>query len=860
MEWIRVLGIKKGIRGRLIAAFICIGVLPFLLLSGYFAGYIFSVQKERQAKLQGELTTLAAENISAFFYSQMHRVTAYARANYRADMDADAMTAQLTQFLAILWDEKHKNLFTAAYVLDKNGKEVAHVSRVKRATDTDLRDLSEADEFTIPVRDEISYFSLMTNDEYTDEPLIKMAVPMRDLHSGKVMGVFVAEIKIRPIWYEISALSAGEHRIAYIIDHDGFVIAHSNPSVASGKTRFIVSDASAVTKGFLEKKVLQTIAEINYGSHPLRMVIEEPVSIVFGDLYHSITAIAMFFLLALIGAAIVGFFVMRQIVRPVESLALIARKISKGDYSQRAVVIRDDELGDLAKAFNAMTDNLVEAIKNVEHEKDFLRNAIEAISYPFYVIDAKDHSIKLANSAAGHLKEGEICYSDLRSSDDESDHCCLIREVVRTKKPVVMECIRQDAGVTRICEAYSYPIFDEQGNVIQAIEYDIDITERKALEEQLRQAQKLEALGSLAGGIAHDFNNLLTGIIGFAELSLKKLPADSPLYDGIEIIRQSGERGADLTRQLLAFSRKQALEFKVVDLSEIIGDITKIINRIIGDDVTLKTQAASDLWKIKADQGQIDQIIINLAVNARDAMPEGGTLEVAIENVMLGYAFARLHDGFIPGCYVQILVTDNGVGMSSEVKEHIFDPFYTTKGNLGTGLGLATVYGIVKQHEGYIDVESEQGQGTQIALYFPVTNEGVINVGESFPVSAPGGSEIILLVDDDEDVLKLVKEVLTLQGYKVRTALSAEMALKICTESADKIDLLLTDLVMQGMNGRELADKMQLNYPAIKIVFMSGHTYDVLENHSMVEEEGVLISKPIRVESLSSTIRAALDG
>jgi PAS domain S-box-containing protein len=400
--------------------------------------------------------------------------------------------------------------------------------------------------------------------------------------------------------------------------------------------------------------------------------------------------------------------------------------------------------------------------------------------------------------------------------------------------------------------------------ILLAIE---DITERKqaekevvALQEQLRQSQKMEAIGRLAGGIAHDFNNLLTVIKGTCQLSLLDLREGDPLKKNLEEIKSASDRAADLTRQLLAFSRKQILEMRVLDLNTVIKNLEKMVRRIIGEDIELVTFLTEGIGRVRADPGQMEQAIINIVVNARDAMPGGGKLTIETANVELDEAYAKKHIAVQPGRYVMLSISDTGVGMTSEVKERVFEPFFTTKEmGKGTGLGLSTVYGIVKQSGGNIWVYSEPGKGTTFKIYLPRVDEPLEELKEEVIKEIPQGSETVLIVEDEEVVRKLAVRLLKKQGYKVLEASDGGKAFILCEEYNEPIHLILTDVVMPGMGGRDLVERLKEIHPEAKALYMSGYTDNVILHHGILEKGIVFIQKPFTLESLARKVREVLD-
>jgi two-component system, cell cycle sensor histidine kinase and response regulator CckA len=409
---------------------------------------------------------------------------------------------------------------------------------------------------------------------------------------------------------------------------------------------------------------------------------------------------------------------------------------------------------------------------------------------------------------------------------------------------------------------HAEPLRDANGQVLGAICMSLDVTDRKQLEEQLRQAQKMEAVGRLAGGIAHDFNNLLMVIQGYADLLAERLPAGDPMRRNAEQIQMAGQRAASLTRQLLAFSRKQMLAPSIISVHTVVADMEKILRRLIGEDIQLETSSVSDLWLVKADRSQIEQVIMNLAVNGRDAMPNGGRLTIETANVELDSFFSRHTVVMSPGKYVMLAVTDNGCGMDAETQSHIFEPFFTTKEKgKGTGLGLATVYGIVKQSGGYIWVYSEPGRGTSFKIYLPrIEEESAKSLKDNRVESKtlPRGSETVLLVEDEEGVRQLAREYLETSGYTVVEAEDGHTALELAAMSVAPIHLLMTDVIMPGISGRELAERIAKIRPGIKVLYMSGYTDQAVVHHGILENGAVLLQKPFTMATLASKLREIL--
>ncbi|HXF94697.1 MAG TPA: response regulator [Gemmatimonadales bacterium] len=383
----------------------------------------------------------------------------------------------------------------------------------------------------------------------------------------------------------------------------------------------------------------------------------------------------------------------------------------------------------------------------------------------------------------------------------------------------------------------------------------------RELERQLQQAQKMEAIGRLAGGIAHDFNNLLTAIIGYADLLAENL-ADRPGASAdLDEIRRAAERAADLTRRLLAFSRKQILEPRVVDLNALVTDFERMLRRLIGEDVELRLALAPELGLVRADPGQLEQVIMNLAVNARDAMPSGGKLAIETANVELDAAYAARHVGVTPGRYVMLAVSDTGTGMDQATKARLFEPFFTTKPpGKGTGLGLSMVYGIVKQSGGNIWVYSEPGRGTTFKIYLPQVEAGEEPEAAAGPIRDTRGTETVLVVEDAEPVRTLARRVLEERGYRVLEAQTAAEAQVAAELHRGPLDLILTDVVLPDLSGRELAERLTARWPALKVLYMSGYTDDSIVQHGVLEAGVAYLQKPFTPESLAAKVRGVLDG
>jgi PAS domain S-box-containing protein len=460
----------------------------------------------------------------------------------------------------------------------------------------------------------------------------------------------------------------------------------------------------------------------------------------------------------------------------------------------------------------------------------------------------------------GELSLGWADFLGLIHPDDRAAIDAARRQVAGGCEPARHAAVRlvRPGGEVRHLEVVAAAVRDEAGRVARAVGAAQDVTDRRRLEEQFRQAQKMQAVGQLAGGVAHDFNNLLTVISGYSDILLPLLPPADPRWEMVAAIREAGERGAGLTRQLLAFSRQAVLEPKVLDLNDLVRENEKLLRRLIGEDVELATALAPDLDPVKVDPGQIGQVLMNLAVNARDAMLTGGRLTIQTGRVVLDAAAAAAAGGK-PGRYALLTVADTGLGMTPEVRAHVFEPFFTTKGpGKGTGLGLATVHGVVEQTGGFISVASEPGRGAAFRLYFPAAAGPA---ARSSPGGGPltRGTETVLLAEDEDAVRALVRTVLRQAGYTVLDAARGPDALRLAAVHPGPIHLLVTDVVMPGMGGRELVEQLGRLRPEVRVLYLSGYTDDAVVRHGVLRAEVAFLQKPFTLAALTNKVREVLD-
>jgi two-component system, cell cycle sensor histidine kinase and response regulator CckA len=470
------------------------------------------------------------------------------------------------------------------------------------------------------------------------------------------------------------------------------------------------------------------------------------------------------------------------------------------------------------------------------------------------LLDANPALVKIL----GYASSSELLGRNLANQHADTQEWFNLADHFRSLKRfqgVVAEWVRKDGSAVMV--RLSGRAIRGEGNAACFELFAEDVTEQRALEQQLRQAQKMEAVGRLAGGIAHDFNNLLMVISGYCEFLLERIGSDTTLCGSVQEIANAAERATSLTRQLLAFGRKQMLAPKVFDLNAIVKENLKMLTRVIGEDIDLVMMAGAEIGAVKADPGQIDQVIMNLAVNARDAMPHGGKLTIETAKVACDEEYARSHPPLIVGEYVMLAISDTGVGMDAATQLHIFEPFFTTKGLKGTGLGLSTVYGIIQQSRGYIHVSSESGKGTLFQIYLPrvgATGQEMSLEPRVITAKPEQALETILLVEDEGSLRNLSRQYLENQGYTVLEAAEGAAAIQICNSHPGPIHLLLTDLVMPGINGRELARRVCAMRPETRVLYMSGHTENVIAHNAVPEEGLALLQKPFSLSTLRAKV------
>jgi PAS domain S-box-containing protein len=692
-------------------------------------------------------------------------------------------------------------------------------------------------------------------------------------------GWLVAELQLRSIWGLMDAISVGKTGIAYLVSDSGVLIAHPDkvrvlapgsgaavppPPAGLGDKGSVRVDSPGNTERYLT--AYAKVAALDWV-----VAVQQPLR----DAYLPASALLrQAVLLLLIGLALslaLGYLLSRALSAPLVELLEGTRTIAAGQPGFRIRIRGGDEVRGLADSFNAMVESLQARTEEVAESARQYQLLTERVNDIIFSLDGFGRFTFISprlEAVTGYAAQRYIGAEllGLLPRPEQDRWRTMLTELSAGSGRQDREAQLELTGSDGRAIALEVHITADGGPGGSRQIYGIarDVSERARLLEQLGQSQKMEAVGRLAGGVAHDFNNLLTAIIGYCDYSLLSFDDLETLRKNLEEIKKAGLRAASLTQQLLAFSRRQVMKPRILDINGLIANLTKLLMRLIGEDIALDTRCAPGLWCILADPGQIEQVIMNLCINARDALPRGGTISVETSNVALESPRTEKRFTVAKGEYVRLRISDNGIGMDRETRSHLFEPFFTTKEvGKGTGLGLSTVYGIVKQTGGYIWVESEPGKGAAFDIYFPrsePTASAPSVDGSEEPPEVRGGTETVLLVEDEAMIRAVVRNILGSHGYTVLEAGNGELAEEIARTRRGDIDLIVTDVVLPGMSGRELVERLSAARPGVPALFMSGYTQEIVDQHGVLRSGLSFLQKPFTPKDLLMKVRELLDG
>jgi len=898
------LGDRMGIRGRMIILALGISLGSLLVLTLIQTRVTQNALVEREARLLSSAAQVTANALDDFIAKSLDNVR------------SDAQDAALARFLSRATDAHAKSadkleteqllergalrdsIFVASYALiDRDGRNVADSNHSNVGHDE-----SEYDYFAAATRDGLPHVSEIEPIMPGSKRLVvTFSAVVRD-GEFQVVGVlrlrYYAQLLQRFVARDTALLGPGA--FLTLVDQSGRYLAHGLEPRSVGRS--VALDSPELSRGLRDLGNMpmftthldlqaygggreQKVAGSKLQRKSWRVAVVRPSAAFMAPVEEQLVSAGLVALGVAVFAVLAAVFFGTRVAAPILRLTESAERVARGDLETQAKISGPREVQALAHAFNLMTGQVRETLDGLlveigdrtraegaareseERVRAFVENALDVI----LVIDRQGQVMYSSPSIERLLGRtapdviGENWFDWLVRADVAPARSRLA-EAIAGDKPVFdqLRVLHRD-GTQRDVELVGRPAFDVRGvggvivNVRDVSDRVRAESERAELEEHLTQARKMEAIGHLAGGVAHDFNNLLTPIIGYTELVRSGLPATDPIYDDLAVVLEAAEGARQLVRQLLAFGRKQALEVRPLDLSEQVRRIEKILRAMIPESIELLLDLPEERVVIRADATQLQQVVLNLVVNAQDAMQKtGGRLEVSVACVERAEPDPELE--LDAGCYGVLCVADSGHGIDEQTRARLFEPFFTTKERgKGTGLGLATVYGIVKQHRGAISVTSAAGQGAIFRVFFPCTKETVESLPAPLSVQ-PGRGETVLVAEDDPSVRTLVKSVLERNGYRVLVAEDGLAALELARQEKGRIDLLLSDVVMPGMNGRALRDALLESYPELRVLFMSGYTGDVLAGLGELDRDVSLVPKPFTPEILLGAVRKLLGG
>ena len=872
----------KTLHARLITALSFLVIAPIIVAGALTIRQTGVVQESQALEIQREFANRVGDELRNYISGHEYILAQLIRVRGLLHLKPNEIKSLLYEILA--FGDKFEELI----LLDVNGRETARVHRYRLFIPDELTSRVDRDEFTRPMVNRSTYFGPVHFHTETGEPLMAIAAPIIRPADGAFRGALVGELRLKPIWDLLAKIATDEGQQVYILDMDNRVVAHPDPSVVLRETRR-PSSTLIQSLGLEGTDVISAHKQVSFGSQVFTVVAEKSTTEALALARGTFRVVLLLGGLSLLMALVLIFLMLRQFVRPVKHLVEVAQSIESGDMARRAVINSDDEMGALGRAFNEMTGRLSKSLEDLKREVEVRKQAeqrlteseeryravVENVQEALLVTDGRrvefynPKAVELTGYSEEEYLELARDFTKFVHPDDRSGWLDFQEGWAADKQQASsheFRFLRKDGQIRWLHN--NVAAIDWKGRPAM-LNFINDFTDQRFVEqekakteERLRQAQKMEALGTLAGGIAHDFNNILAAIIGYSELAIDDAESGAVDLKSMTEILKAGERGRDLVTQILTFSRKVEPTLKPTDLGRIILQTGKMLERTIPKMVTIEHDLAQDLWLIQADAGQMTQMIMNLCTNANDAMPEGGRLAIKTENLIITADNPNLYQDVEPGDYVQLTVSDTGHGIDRESLEHIFDPFFTTKEiGKGTGLGLATVYGIIKSHGGAVACRSSVGRGTDFYICLPAINttERSIPSGFASTGSDQGGDETILLVDDEASVRQIGRRLLNNKGYTVKVAESGENALEIYRRASDDIDLVILDINMPGMGGFQCLDELLEINPTVKVIISSGYARSGKVSRVLDNKAKAFIPKPYSAHEMLTTVRRTLD-
>ncbi len=926
------------IRTRLTIAFIGLAVLPILFLGSFIAAKTFTAAKQLAISVTHDTALRVGGDVEDFIRGMVDHIEVVTKTPGLHNLSRQKQLEIMRELLAF------QSGYDQMTILDPLGQELVRVNRLQMVNGGEIGNWADQREFLAPLQTREIYYGPVLFRENTGEPYMTCSVPFTDPQTGMIAGIVVGELRLKKIWHLLATLDLRPGEQVYIVNHEGLVIAHKNPSIVlRGTQTHLGAEPDNLQRSHhpdpLGDQAILGDHHIFLGDQRLHIICEWEKRHALSLAYRLMVVIGLGTLIALAAAVLVMVPVVGNIVRPLQRLATTARKIEKGNLTEQAEVAGDDEIGELAHAFNRMTAQLHSSMTDLQTEV-MERTDIQKALQRELLINKSLASLSKAMLASEDIKEladeilkraqqltasehGYVGYIDQKSgnlvcptitamqgkqcqiegddfkmefppnADGTYDHLWGValnsRQPFLANNPMAHPSSQGcPTGHVSLERFLTVPVlFNDQlvGQIAVANspsdygERDIDTLERlsdlyalalnrdqgqqekEKLLSDLRQSQKMEAIGTLAGGIAHDFNNMLTPILGYSELALTRLTPDHELFSHLQTIHQAADRAKELIKQILTFSRQREHELTTLKIQPILRETIKLLRSSLPTTIYIRPNIDPHCGAILSDLTQFQQIVMNLGTNAYHAMGDsGGTLEISLQEIPLSDQDPLVTShGLHPGPAACLTISDTGCGMDKTTVSKIFDPYFTTKEQgKGTGMGLAMVHGIIRNHHGHISVYSEPGQGTTFKIYLPIVSEERALTESATTGTAAGGTERILLVDDEEVIILMLRDMLEYLGYQVVTITSSSEALKMFEERPDYYDLVITDQPMPELTGGELAKAMLAIRPDIPIILCTGFSESFTEE--LARDMGIraYIMKPVILQELTEKIRAVL--